>query len=595
MQRLIAGNVAVTQDVLGGVTVGRITHGGSATFTIAPTNGITFLNDGAGPLSSTISNTSANANGVLIISNTGTLTLSDSLSIINSGASTNTTGAIQIGAPITGTGNIVINNINNNSFSGQFSAGQIRLTGTTSNFAGTVTLERGAVSYSSAATFGGLASNTITLGSTGGGGATLMATSSIGQIANNLVVAAGAGGTLIFGSNSSGSGGTSGTVLLNGGLTTYAENATTNALTFSNVVSGVGSLTVTGVGNTRLTAANTFTGDTRISQGILQLGAPGVTTQSLALQNSTVDMNAADGGTLAFGIGATTVINSAVLGGLKGSRNIALVNNNTSPASVVLSVGNNNTSNTYSGTLSGGGSFVKVGTGTQTLSGIQTYTGSTTVTAGTLLVTGGLAASSPVIVNGGKFAAGTGVTISNEVTVNSGGRLGGGGTFTDATGITLGSGAILAPGSSPGNTIFGTDLNFSSGAVYEWELGAYGTAAGTDSDLITVTGAGNVVTFDSGSVLTLNFLSPVVTPDSAGTGNFWLSSHQWLIVDADSGGSIVNNGLVIQPPSTFVNGTFTITSSGGDLYLNYAIPEPSTTVLCGLSLAGMLFFRRRRS
>lgn len=244
-----------------------------------------------------------------------------------------------------------------------------------------------------------------------------------------------------------------------------------------------------------------------------------------------------------------------------------------------------------------GQSLLKDGDGILELSNTgNSYTGQTIVNAGTLLVSGNISSSSAVIVNsGGKFSVGSSVTLSNEITVNSGGRIGGNGTYSDATGIVLGAGAIAAPGNSPGNTTYATDLTLASGAIFEWELGAYGTVAGVDSDLLTVTGAGNVLTFDSGSILTLNFLSPVVSPDSAGTGNFWLSNRQWLIAEALSGGSIVDSGLLIQAPSSFTNGSFSISSSGGNLYLDYAaIPEPGTSVLVGLGLVGVLYGIRRR-
>jgi len=588
------GNLIINQDVGGGVTVGRITQASSANFSINPTNGIILNQNGTSAGSATLSNTSTSANGVLILG-TGTLSLADDLSIVNSGSSTSTTGAIQISSVITGTGNITLNNVSNNAVNGTSSAGQIRLTGVNS-FVGTVTHERGTVSFNQASAFGAQASNTIFLGSAGGGNASLIATSSLATFLNNVVVNAGSGGVLTLGSTSTGLLPVSGTVLLNGDLTLYSESTTTNAVVLSNVVSGSGALTTAGTGNSRLTGANTFTGDTRISSGTLQLGAASGN-NTLALQNSTLDMNGSDTGSLAFGTAVASSVNSATIGGLKGSRNLALVNSNTTtPAAVALTVGNNNSSNTYSGTLSGAGSFIKSGTGTQTLSGVNTYTGTTTVNAGTLLVTGGLSASSAITVNsGGKFSVGASVTLSNEITVNSGGRIGGNGTYSDATGIVLGSGAIAAPGNSPGNTTYATDLTLQGGAVFEWELGAYGTVAGVDSDLLTISGAGNVLTFDSGSLLTLNFLSPVVNPNSAGTGDFWLSNRQWLIAQALSGGSIVDNGLLIQAPSSFTNGSFSISSSGGNLYLDYAaIPEPGTSVLAGLGLVGVLYGIRRR-
>ena len=59
---------------------------------------------------------------------------------------------------------------------------------------------------------------------------------------------------------------------------------------------------------------------------------------------------------------------------------------------VALSVGN--TSAAYSGTLSGPGSLVKVGTGVQTLAAANAYGGATTVNSGTLnMAAGGSIAS----------------------------------------------------------------------------------------------------------------------------------------------------------------------------------------------------------
>jgi autotransporter-associated beta strand protein len=113
-------------------------------------------------------------------------------------------------------------------------------------------------------------------------------------------------------------------------------------------------------------------------------------------------------------------------------------------ASKLLTVGGNNLSTEVSGVIQDdrpfggtGGSLVKVGTGTLTLSGINTYTGPTTVNAGTLAVNGSIA-SSPVTVNAGAMLAGTGTV--------------GGGTF--------------APGNSPGTMTVQGNLAVQSGAIY---------------------------------------------------------------------------------------------------------------------------------
>jgi autotransporter-associated beta strand protein len=93
-----------------------------------------------------------------------------------------------------------------------------------------------------------------------------------------------------------------------------------------------------------------------------------------------------------------------------------------------LTVGGNNLSTTVTGVIADGGSWpatggslVKTGTGTLTLSGINTYTGATTVSGGALVVNGSIAASSGVTVNNGGILGGGGIV--GSTTVNAGGTL----------------------------------------------------------------------------------------------------------------------------------------------------------------------------
>ena len=117
-------------------------------------------------------------------------------------------------------------------------------------------------------------------------------------------------------------------------------------------ISGSGGLTTAGSGTVTLAAANGYTGVTRAAAGSLTVG------HQLALQNSTLDMNAADSGTVSFGVP------SATLGGLQGTRDLSL-------GGAAVSVGGLGTSTTYSGNLSGVGSLNKIGAGSLTLGGRQ--------------------------------------------------------------------------------------------------------------------------------------------------------------------------------------------------------------------------------
>ena len=80
-------------------------------------------------------------------------------------------------------------------------------------------------------------------------------------------------------------------------------------------ISGSGTLTKTGTGTLTLAGANTYTGNTLISQGTLQLG------NNLALQNSVLDTT---------GTGALTCsagVNMPTFGGLTGANNMTLPSN----------------------------------------------------------------------------------------------------------------------------------------------------------------------------------------------------------------------------------------------------------------------------
>jgi len=442
----------------------------------------------------------------------------------------------------------------------------------------------------------------------------------------------------------------SGTITNNrstGATNVLTVSASSGSSTFSgSLVDGVGPIALTKSGSSVLIldGTNTMSGALTPNEGVLRLNSAGAFSPNgrLAINGGVVELGAGNssftrllgsgsnqvnmtggGGFGAYGADATVNLTGTPLewggGNFSQSGQSFILSSETSThkvdfqtsfnlglGTVLRTIQVNNGSAAVDAEISGVisnrsvanvGSIMKTGAGTLELSAINTYTGSTTVNAGTLILTGTLASSSAVTVNsGGTFAVGSGVNLSNEVAVNSGGRIGGNGTYSDATGIVLGAGAIAAPGNSPGNSIFATDLTFQADAIFEWELGAYGTNAGVDSDLLTSSGAGNVITFDSGSFLTLTFLG-IVSPDGPGTGDFWLSDRQWEIATAVSGGSVVDGGLAILGQSVFNNGYFSISSAGNSVFLDYTydvIPEPGTSVLVGLGLMCVIFRIRQR-
>ena len=118
--------------------------------------------------------------------------------------------------------------------------------------------------------------------------------------------------------------------------------------------------------------------------------------------------------------------------------------------SAALTTGNDGTSTSFSGAISGTGGLTKIGSGALMLTGASTYTGPTNVNAGILDVNGSLASA---------------------VTVNNGGTLMGNGTIG---GLTISSGGIVAPGNSIGTLNVSGNVAFAAGSTYQVEINAAG-------------------------------------------------------------------------------------------------------------------------
>ena len=233
-------------------------------------------------------------------------------------------------------------------------------------------------------------------------------------------------------------------VLTIGGTIATAGNVGTNNLTVNSESGSTGTVVLGG--------ANTFNGTNIIAGGTEQLG------NSLALQDSTLFYNN-QGGSLSFG-----ALTAATLNGLIGSQNLALANS--LGAGVALTIGVNNAGGIFSGNLSGPGSLIHQGSGTEILSD-ATYAGGTVVEAGSVIFNnasivgntldisgvGQYTYAANVVINGGSLTSTNGVHI-----VSATGYTATSGVYNDLCTLTISNNALVtADADASGRAIsFGT-------------------------------------------------------------------------------------------------------------------------------------------
>ena len=319
---------------------------------------------------------------------------------------------------------------------------------------------------------------------------------------------------------------------------------------------GVNSLIINSVGNAGIVllgATNTLNGSTTISNGVLELATP------MALQNSTLNYNA---GSVLFAGNLTT----ATLGGLSGT-NTSLGLTNLNGASMALTLGNNNGTAFYAGNLSGSGSLVMTGTGTQTIgsgpSGGASYAGTTVVNNGTLILggVGNMSASGNLDISGIGGPANLIIADSEAVTV--GGMIqvlyDGGAGYPAVSSLTVqnnaslsgaslsfGDGSRLANNTSVTITNNGTlsvagafDLNDNIGSTAQTTMVNLNGGTLAVGDFIDSDGSATHqahINFNGG-MLQANSNDPTSGPTTA-----FLPAFTGLTAYVNSGGAVINPG-----------------------------------------------------
>ncbi len=553
---------------------GVLTKSGTGTLTLSGANtysGVTTIN--AGVLE--ITNGSA-------IADAGAVTLSNASGVALAVSTSETIGSLR-GGGATG-GNVSIasgQTLTVAETGGQAFAGAISNSGSLAKSgAGTLTLSSSSSSYSGGTTVRGgrlVASNANALGS---GNILLQAdsTSRATLVLNNITMT---GKTLtmdsttnraILLSGSSGGATWNGDIVLTGGAsangTTELANDTGNGpLTVAGTVTGSiagGAFTLRGAGvtTTNVLSAGVSIGSTPLAKtddGVWQ-----ITSSGNAWSGTTISA-----GVLSVGNGGAT----GELGGGGITNNATLVVNR----SGMISVTN---------TISGSGALTKSGTGTLTLTATNSYAGGTAIGAGKLVVNGSIA--------------------SSAVTVSNGAALGGSGTVGSTV---VNSGATIAPGNSPGNLTINGDLTWNNGGSYDWEVFRVPGegSAGTDWDLLSVTGSLNLTNLTGAPLFNINLYSLSAT-NSAGPLANWSNTgtYAWKILQATNAIANFNAGYFnivttgFSAHNNISGGLFALElgDSNTGLYLTYksgsAVPEPGTWAAAALLAGGAAFVRWRR-
>ena len=220
-------------------------------------------------------------------------------------------------------------------------------------------------------------------------------------------------------------------------------------LVINGSVSGSGGVTFQDGGQMAFNRSNSYTGKTTFdgSSGGASVDIGNVN----AFSGSTVVIDGFQ--SLNFSVAGTNTYN---FGGLSAGRNLVLGAN-------TLSVGANNENNHYYGVLSGTGGFVKVGSGTQTISGPNLFTGGTIINDGTLAL--GFLGSNDRLANSG------------AVTVN-GGAFNLGGFSETVAAVTLAGGTIT------NGTLTGSSYDLRSGSISAVLAGSAGITKSTEGTVI---------------------------------------------------------------------------------------------------------------
>lgn len=359
-------------------------------------------------------------------------------------------------------------------------------------------------------------------------------------------------------------------VLADGGADIRADSGITATLDL--VLSGNGSLSKTGAGTITLLGNNTYTGDTIVFDGSLQLGA----NERIADSSDLV----VNGGTFDLNNFSETVANLSGVGGV-----IDFGDSGSSRLTVNQSV-----DGTYAGDFVGSSNdysnkvFVKNGDATLTLSGTNTQTGAgaTVINAGRLVVEGGNAIADSHLLEG----AGELELLSNEtigfLAMDVGGQI----LLNDNT-LTLSSAANASADNYAAISGTGNVVIDGSGNQTFYAASTYTGSTTINSGRLAVSnlsalGNNSAVSVHSGGELWL--LADLTTGSLAGDGSVSLSSalgNHVLTSGADNS-STTFSGVLSGTGSLTKSGTGTFNLAGINTYTGNTVIDNGLLNVNGL-------------